>query len=234
MTRGSILLNAPSPIEIENVCAVLNSDQPSSVRLRELVRAWQESGPNLQKMLFANQELNRVVRDSLRVGFRPSATGGGELELMIDPGAEYYERLKKHFHRRSPEEGLAALRAEQEAVSLFVSLILNQRWDKLGGPCGRCGRYFVKKHTGQKTYCTINCGHTATAKVAMQRRRQQERLAKLQFARRASRQWKRSLGVEWKKFVSDETGLTVKWLTHAVNQGELRQPRTEPQRSPKK
>jgi len=231
MKHSSILLNAPSLTEIETVCDVLNANQTLGVRLRELVRAWQESGPNLQKLLFADQQLNRIVRQSLRILFRPSTTGGADLELTIDPlafGPDYYEGLK-HFHRRPPEDGLAALRSEQEAVRLFVSLTLSQAWNRLGGPCDRCHRYFVKTRANQKRYCSSKCGHNATAKAVMTARRQRERLKKLQLARRAVKRWKATLGVDAKEFVSGQTGLSRGWLTHAVNTGELRLSGTKPQ-----
>jgi hypothetical protein len=229
-----ILLSAPSPDDLVVICDVLNSKEIPSARLRQLVAAWHKSGPNLQRMIAADETLKLALERACRVVYRATPSGRADLELCIDPLT--FEILvaatSASIPTRSQERNVqrqAALRVEQEAIRLFVSLTLNPAWEKLGGPCARCGRYYVKRRVSQKVYCSRRCGNTATAIVRTAAQRAEERKKKLSVARKFIRQWRRSSGVGWKEFVSDKTGLTFKWLTRAVNQGELRLPRAESQ-----
>jgi len=88
------------------------------------------------------------------------------------------------------------------------------------------GVYWSISPTG-KNFCTGIVQNT-DRKAGLREKKHKEDLKR---ARNAAQKWETSTRVEWKKFVSDETGLTFKWLTRAVNQGALRQPRTQPHRS---
>jgi hypothetical protein len=116
--------------------------------------------------------------------------------------------------------------AEEIAVLMFVELVLNPWWDRLGGPCEQCGTYYVKKTVRQNAYCSRDCGTRATAMKATLRRREEEHREKLRRAAAAAQTWASSrTPIDWKQWVSlKEPDITPKWLTRAVNKGELQPP----------
>ncbi len=74
----SVLIAQPE--KLESTCHVLNIVEPSELRieLRKLVKAWQESGPNLTKMLDADKALaHRAERGVTRLV--PTNSGKGHL-----------------------------------------------------------------------------------------------------------------------------------------------------------
>jgi hypothetical protein len=203
--------------ELEQIIEAANSKEPTGMRLRELITAWKASGPNLQKLMYADQRLGRILRGACRVGYRPTASGKADLELLIDPMAfdlEYHKEIAKHFHRRPPEEGLASMRAEQEAVRLFVSLTLSPDCEKLDGPCVRCQRYYIRKRTKQKC-CSRTCGNVIRNTARNRDKRKQAHDASLKKARAAVLKYRNH--PDWKKRAARAAGRTVKWITRAVN-----------------
>jgi hypothetical protein len=174
--------------------------------LRRLVEAWQVSGPNLQKLFSRYPELERRTKFGETI-FLATKSGRGYLEWAPNPVGEM----------RSS--------ARREVLQDFMTLIANPRWELLGGPCARCGDYFVKHTKRQKVYCSRNCSSAGTAVPAMKRMRQVEQSRKTRSAQQCIVEWgkaKRRLG--WKEWVSIETGFTIRWITRAVNRGDLRPP----------
>jgi hypothetical protein len=110
---------------------------------------------------------------------------------------------------------------EEIAVLMFVELVLNPQWDKLGGPCAQCGRFYIKKTVRQNAYCSRSCGTRATARKATLRKRAEEHSDKLRQAAAAAQTWVASRAtVDWKQWVSaKEKDITQKWLTRAINKG---------------
>jgi hypothetical protein len=196
------------PDNLEGICYVLNVERPSELRseLRRLVEAWQKSGPNLAQLLHKDEELRGRTRHG-RTLLVPTTVGKGHLIWLPSPPP------------------VNALSWKDGALCHFMDLIVNPDWHKLGGPCCRCGKYYIKKTTRQKVYCSRQCGsrNTALATTRMRRREVQER--KLQIAQSAVDEW-RSLERRqpWKKWVSARTKSSVKWLTRAVNSGHLQVP----------
>ena len=220
--RSQVFVNAPTRDNLEHIIQALNSEGATGARLRELITAWEKSGPNLQKMMYADQRLGRTLRQACRVGYRPTATGKADLELLIDPLAfeiGYHEAIRKHFHRRPPEEGLAAMRAEQEAIRLFVSLTLHPDCEKVAGPCARCQSYYIRKRTKQKC-CTRTCGNVIRNTARNRDKRKKAHDASLKKARIAMLKYRNH--PDWKQKASRAAGRTVKWVTRAVNNGELK------------
>lgn len=117
--------------------------------------------------------------------------------------------------------------ARIETVVLFAALTLNSDWEKLGGPCPRCDQYFIRKTAKQIIYCARRCATQATAIEATIRAREEERREKLERAKKAQAEWQKRVaqGREkkgWKEFVNTrEPDITAKFLTRAVNNGEL-------------
>jgi hypothetical protein len=98
--------------------------------------------------------------------------------------------------------------------------------DKLAGPCPRCGRYFLRKTVKQKVYCSRNCGSLASARASTLKRRNDEHAQKLLRASEAAAMWNpQNTRRGWKEFVSSKhPDMTPKFLTRAVNRGELHDP----------
>jgi hypothetical protein len=202
----SVLLGQPG--DLEGACFLLNSQKPLELcaEFRRLVAAWQESGPNLANML----EKDKVLADRVRHGrtlLVPTRSGRGYLLWLPNPPGFNAREWKDH------------------ALTHFMDLIVNPQWHKLGGPCHRCGKYYIKKTARQKAYCSRRCGSVATALATTRRKRREERAHKLRKAEEAiGRLATVRIRLPWKKWVSAETKITEKWLTRAVNLGDLGEP----------
>jgi len=202
----SILIGEPE--DVEDVCFLLNSEEPRELcsELQKLVNAWQKSGPNLAKMLRDDGALESRVKHG-RTLLAPTRTGKGHLLWLPNP---------PNFDPSSWKD---------IALTHFMDLIVNPQWHKLGGPCERCGKYYVKKTARQKKYCSRGCGSKRTATDATRQRREVEHAEKLSRAQEATDRWPRvRTRFSWKEWVSAQTSITVKWLTRAVNSGNLRAP----------
>ena len=205
-------------------------DAAAHAALLRWVTAWQKSGPNLKKMCAGDLDLDSALRlMKSRVRYLPTTSGKARLELLLDPLAvEYLLAESTASIGWPPGKGaeyrcrMQAIRAEQEALRLFVSLTVNEEWAKLGGPCARCHKFYSKKRASQKVYCSRTCGNASTALARTQEQRKKTHESNLQRARTASRRWHPTTTDDWKQFISRETGLSVKWITRAFNRGELR------------
>lgn len=217
--RDPLVLNRLSVEELEDVCHVLNGEDGPELQLalRQLVVTWQESGPNLMNMMFANGPLWRDMRESLKVQWVPTDTGRAHLIFSPAISEDKKEKARDGKYRATPEA---------VALTLFYTLTLNPEWDRLGGPCARCARYYIKKTARQKKYCTRQCGSFATATASTRKRLDEEHADKLRRAVAAARSWPATRAtLNWKQWVSRrEPDITSKWLTRAVNRGELRSP----------
>jgi hypothetical protein len=206
--RKSVLLLEPSVDDLKSTCYVLNTKEPARLcsELRRLVKAWLESGPDLKKMLEADKVLSRNVRHGRTLLV---ATGGGRGHLLWLPNPPC----------SSPASW------DYQALAMFMDLIVHPYWEKLGGPCARCGDYYIKKTRRQKVYCSQRCGSATTAIPATRRKRAEEHAEKLRRAQVASAEWITTRTKDgWKDWTSSHTGITMHWLTRAVSNGELRPP----------
>lgn len=178
----------------------------SQTELQRLVQQWMNSGPNLVELFKSDPELENRLRFG-RTQLYPMHDGRGHLDW-------------------SPEISGTVLRPyEREALQDFMTLITNPLWKYLGGPCGRCGNYYLKKTKRQKVYCSRTCGLKTTAASAMRQRRLREQGKRIRNAQSFVDEWsKQKRRLAWKPWVSNRTGYTVRWITRAVNSGELRPP----------
>lgn len=179
---------------------------PIRAELLRLVEMWNESGPNLYKLLARNPELKER-------GFRgwatviPTSTGRAHLEHLPGP---------PNTDRKHPEA---------VALGYFIRLITNPYWELLGGPCPRCENYFLKKTKKQKVYCSQRCGSTVTAAAAIRARRKREHQDKLARAQQYIDKWREShTRTPWKPWVQRQTGFSLNWLTRAANKREIQAP----------
>lgn len=194
--------------------------------LKRLVEQWQASGPNLELFVSGSKAAEPHSNDPFPIDtwsaineichsqWIPTASGNARLWFAFDP-----KRVKALSCQGEVGERKA------KAVALFALLTLNPEWDKLAGPCARCRSYYIKKRASQKVYCSRKCGNAATAIVRTKERSGNEHKDKLNRAKAAIREWTTARTKdEWKVFVSNREGLTPKFLTRAVNKGELKAP----------
>jgi hypothetical protein len=180
-------------------------------QLRELVDAWLASGPNLRKFKKSHPKMWEAVSEYWRITptvlVSADSTGGGAaIAHCPEPGRNSYE----------------------EALRFFVWLITNPECERLAGPCARCGTYYIRirRSVRNKVYCSRSCGTRATALAAMGKKRNEEHASKLREAARAIRKWENSpTKDDWKAFVIRRGHMTARFLTRAVNNGELKPPR---------
>jgi hypothetical protein len=222
-----LLLNEPSREDLEHICRVLNGEKQPELRLAltRLIKSWQASGPNLKKMMHADFAQWGDVQESWKATWLPTPTGRAHLLLFPDLPAGHMEKGQDGTYRPTPQGG---------ALLLFYSLTLNPEWDKLGGPCERCTRYYVMNTVRHKKYCSRRCSSFATAIASTRKRLDEEHADKLRRAKAAAQMWSENrTSLDWKQWVSrKEPDITPKWLTRAVNKGELGVPLSRRRVSP--
>jgi hypothetical protein len=177
--------------------------------LRKIVHAWWKSGPNLQKFRLANRKVSEDAdlfwsRTPIQLFWGDSGNAEFFHTVLDEPGSTPYE----------------------EAIRFFLLLITNPYAHKLAGPCARCGNYYLKKRASQKIYCSRRCGNATTATVRTREQRIQNHADKLGRSGAAIQKWMRTqTKLDWKLWVCRrEPDITPKFLTRAVNRGELKPP----------
>ena len=179
--------------------------------LRKLVQAWQSSGPDLSRFSCDQRQMWKDVDRYWEAGRR--------LNPLLLLGAPGGGAGIGQNNRPEPDP-------YNEALRLFIELLLNPECGKLAGPCPRCGNYYIRRSARNKVYCSRSCGTRATALAATRMRRDKEHADKLLRATEAAREWTIArTRKEWKPWVSGRhPDISVKFLTRAVNQGELESP----------
>lgn len=176
--------------------------------LHRLIAEWNKSGPNLDKLFKQNPDLQE------------SCTRGTTLLIPTRDGvAQLAWTPDRTGPLNSPQK--------EAALSCFAQFLVNPLALKLGGPCARCGKFYIKNTTRQKTYCSGRCGTARTALSATQQRRQAGYAKKLLMAQQAVEQYGKARSRKgWKEWVLARTKgeITDKWLTRAVNLGRLAPP----------
>jgi hypothetical protein len=179
------------------------------IHLRTIVSRWQTSGPDLFRFSLDNRELWAEIfqywktMPTLLVG----APGGG--------AAIGWNSIPDFDPRR-------------EALRWFIEFVFNPDCGKLAGPCARCGNFYIRRSARNKCYCSRSCGTKATAEIATAKRRNEERAGKLRTAAQLCQRWETTrTTLDWKQWVSSSAPkgeITPKFLTRAVNKGELTKP----------
>jgi hypothetical protein len=175
--------------------------------LRELVERWQASGPDLEKFHRDDPTTLAAVEQHLKENppllWCTAGSGGANLIGSPRPG-------------KTPSK---------EAVRFFLMLILNPEWERLAGPCVRCGNYYIRRTARNKAYCTRSCGTRATALAATKRKREGERAEKLRRVVKLCQQWRNTRTIQdWKSWICGQRDITKTFLTRAVNKGDLKPP----------
>jgi hypothetical protein len=211
---------------------LLNSTEHPELRehLRELVKAWQDSGPNLEKMMWGSHKHLHNYLEVLysRVSWMP--TTGGRAMLFVSPDVRQLAELagQERVYRKKPT---VMFSPEAEAWIDFGLFTLNPHCEELAGPCARCGNYYIKKRASQKVYCSRRCGQAATAVARTSERLKAEHKDKIRRAQAVIREWntlKTRAALEWKEWLRKrEPDITEKFVTRWANKNKLPQPRRE-------
>jgi hypothetical protein len=216
---------------LEHFCGLLNSTEKPELKehLRQLVKAWQDSGPNLEQMMWgSHKHLLAPFLQAICAGhWMPTAGGRAILDVRPDVGLLEKVVGKDRVWRKAPD-GAELLTPEAEAWIAFGFFTLNPHCEELAGPCARCGNYFVKKRASQKVYCSRRCGNAATAVARTRERIAGERRDKLARAKSAMKKWKATATrQDWKHWVAKQTGIDPRFLTRATTKGDLVPPKKE-------
>lgn len=116
-----------------------------------------------------------------------------------------------------------------EALRLFIEFLLNPECGKLAGPCPRCDHYYIRRSVRNNKYCSRSCGTRATALNATRKRREEDHADKIRRAALSAEKWTTMrTRLDWKQWTSrKEPEISVKFLTRAVNNGDLKPPTTK-------
>lgn len=197
------LIGQPDNSDLTAIVAALNKKDEVGKELRELADRWIKSGPNLQKMLHGDFELWRRLQEAWKVQWLPS-------------------RGARAYYMPTPKMGHCDDAPSRKACLLFAALVLNPKCEMVGGPCARrrCDKYFVKRRSSQKLYCSRRCGHIASADYSNRERLAIERRQKLERAQVLIRAWDRLRSrpdLDWREWIhrKDES-ISRKWLTRAI------------------
>jgi hypothetical protein len=206
--RKSPLFYEPGLDQLGFIIKILNNEV-DGVELRRLVVAWRECDSSLLGLWLKDPELQDDMSKG-RFFIQPHGIGG---KIM-------------HIPYGAVNPGLSSRKA---ALAMFTSLMTHPRIEAFGGPCKRCSRYYLRKTTRQSIYCSRRCGAANNATFYTRARREKIHKEKLDLAKSAVTEWTPGRNNrDWKRGVAREAGVTVKWLTRAVNKGDLSGP-TKPE-----
>lgn len=99
--------------------------------LRRLVQTWMDSGPDLIEMFKKEPELALLIRYG-KTRFYPMHDGRGHLDWIPEINSTEQSSYNK------------------QALQDFMILITNPLWRLLGGPCVRCGDYYLKRLSAKR------------------------------------------------------------------------------------
>jgi hypothetical protein len=122
------------------------------------------------------------------------------------------------LHRFLPNTG----QSRNGALSLFIDFLVNPLAGKLSGPCTHCDSYFINETARLRVYCSRECSSAATSRHTHAERRAQLEAQNLRDAARSIKAFEKARTQKgWKKWVSDDTGISQNWLTRAVKANKL-------------
>ncbi len=195
----------------EDGMGIIRAEEQTYHFLQLLVDSWMAAQCNYTQWARSNPEFLDRINNAIKE-FTLELTGSGGTAKVV---------LRKPIAGWDPN-----FHADQQAAKLFLDFITSPLYDRIG-QCRRCSRYFVNV-TGywKKVYCSGKCATRHTALISMRARRRMERSEKLKKCRRGLEAYARlkKAPKNWKDYVSKKAGVTPKFITRAVNNGELPQP----------
>jgi hypothetical protein len=185
--------------------------------LRRLVESWLEARRDFPAWVERNPELNKAVNGALYRMREVVVPFRGRASL-------WRVRLPLPEAREGEKTWLVRHEAVHDACATFLDLVTASNQEDFKR-CERCARYFADRPN--KVYCSMRCGSTLRAKLAMAQRRRQEREAKLREVKRACREWRRRhrlLSREGpRRWIAERAGVTLSWLSR--HRKELKLPK---------
>jgi hypothetical protein len=179
------------------------------------VDTWYEVKPNFKSWVEKNPKLSELL-------LRAAHQTRYEVIPTVAAGA-ILSRVSPSLRTR----GIRA-KAAHDAAWLFIDLVTGSvPYDV--GKCERCAGYYLNfSGHRNKVFCSRRCATASSAEKATRERRMKEKRVKLTRAAELCKVWKSAAAkqADWKQWVAKRSGLTPKWLTRAVNRGELRPPIT--------
>lgn len=126
--------------DLDHILDVLNwkpkgGMSPYREELIRLLEKLKGCGDNLQKMMHGDPELAEVVAKVCRTRWVPSRTG----RAYLVP-----EAVQEEIQLPSKPGQMVNAAPERMAALLFHVGTINPEWNKLAGPCARCGTYYLK------------------------------------------------------------------------------------------
>jgi hypothetical protein len=193
-------------MDLDSIVAALNGEVErvngdSLAGLRRVVQAWADASRNPRKMKVSREDRDSFSLRNLervwRVFLSPTSDGA------------YW-----HFSPVGPNSS--------DWAALYFSVLLTHplRGKVCDSPCERCKKWFVKRRASQKRFCSRRCGAIVENAGRTQKRRAMDHQAKLKKVRAAKRKWRKH--PDWKQKASRAADVSAKWITRAVNNGELR------------
>jgi hypothetical protein len=233
---GRVAVGEQGKEDLVGICDVLNSSQRPELRdrLRKFMTEWRSTGPNLEQMMVErkNRSLSNALRVALSVTWTPTSEGRARFNVIANYKALADEFGDDRISQHGPS-GEWEPTPEAESWVLFSLFVLNPKCDQLAGPCARCDRYYVKKRSSQKIYCSRRCGNAATAVARTSQRLKDERKDKLRRATLAIREWnalKTQPTLSWKDWLHRRLpDVSSKFVTRWVNKGKLPRPKDDAQ-----
>jgi len=192
--------------------------QAQREEVRQLLQTWEQAGRDYRGWKTAQQEqfnrISRTVQDT-RYAFAPNLHDEPEEEPAL---TRLYE-----FGRLS---AMGVIREQGRCANhwSFVKLLTNPLRADIR-VCDRCRRWFLNRSGHRnKRFCARRCAVLNAVTRSVKKRRETNRSEKLQRVRRAIRDWTPRAGSDWKRWASKRAGLSTKFITRALNRGELRLP----------
>lgn len=228
--RQKLKPNAEDTDWLKAVIIALNDQHPlRRSEMRRLTKGWQDAGRDAAKMLRMHPELKPYLFDSLgrpscRAVLIPKRSGLRAIPIIDGP---------------SNVTGRDELIKDEVRLMFMHFLLIDPTLrEKLSQePCPRCGDYFPMNTSRQTVYCSRKCGKVGTAAFATRERLKSEHAEKLRVAAEQAQLWDKTRTQsrgrlprdDWKHWVSKQPagrkfGVTPKFLTRAVNKGELAAP----------
>jgi hypothetical protein len=189
---------------------------------RDMVEKWRESDWNLAACFRRHREMEGQVFGLLRHEPLRLLVSSSGPSFLINPFAPVGLFGVQNVPRGRDKP---IMRARRDAITLFIRLVQHPNHRRLG-KCLRCERYFFGR-LGQKC-CPRprRCGSYRAAIEATKRRWHAERAKKLERVRAALAEWKSlKRRTTWNRWAARRARVTQKWLSRAINRGELKPPK---------
>jgi hypothetical protein len=185
---------------------------------RDLVEKWRGSDLNLAVCYQKHPDVRLKVEKLIRR--QPSAllVGSKGPPILINPFA-----LSGLFGLRRNRRGKdnPVVYAREEAITLFIRLVQHPDGSRIG-KCLRCGRYFFGRPDQKCCPRPRRCGSYLAAIRATKASWHETRKGLIARAQDAIRRWELDgVRTPWKPWVARRVRKTEKWVTRAVNRGDL-------------